>query len=298
MRAVLRPRDAHDTSLVSAEYRPGRRASSLGVGEVRVRVRVGSRRRVARRPELDLVEDGAAGDREVGHGGAAEGEGIEHGSHRALHAAETARGERVVAAEGPLLDGVVGETDGDGGKGMGGVGAERARVVRPVTERGRVAATRMSRAGAGTSGPATIATRATRRSPQTSTARGGWGSAPEREPPTVATVASNSGAGTMPCTRAAPNTVAESAGVSPPPPRGSYHCRLAPVPARSVSRAARVLSESPSEGGGGREGSAHRAVTSPTYAPLARRREEDDMSDASAIRRSVHARARATPRCV
>lgn len=91
---------------------------------------------------MDLVEDCAAGDLEVGHGGAAEGEGIEHGSHRALHAAETARGERVVsvgvagAAEGPLLDGVVGEADGDGGSGMGGVGAERARVVRPVTERG------------------------------------------------------------------------------------------------------------------------------------------------------------------
>ena len=118
---------------------------------------------------------------------------------------------------------------------MGGVGAERARVVRPVTERGEGGGDAHVARGGGDvgarddrdEGDAALA-------PDEHGARG-WGSAPEREPPTVATVASNSGAGTMPCTRAAPNTVAESAGVSPPPPRGSYKLQ-----ARAGSRQERV----------------------------------------------------------
>ena len=70
----------------------------------------------------------------------------------------------------------------------------QARVVRPVTERGEGGGDARRARGRGRrarddrdEGDAALA--------PDGTARGGWGSAPEREPPTVATVASNSARG-------------------------------------------------------------------------------------------------------
>ena len=137
---------------------------------------------------------------------------------------------------------------------------------------GSVRVTRSSRASGATPAPARSVATATLRSPQTRIAR------PPLAPDALATNASRSGEGRMPCTRADRNTVVESKGTSPFALKGSYHFRLAPVPASRVSCARgnapsdAVSAASASSPVGG---SAQSAVTSPTYTPRVSRREGD-----------------------
>ena len=155
---------------------------------------------------------------------------------------------------------------------------------------GSARVTRSSRASGATPAPARSVATATLRSPQTRIAR------PPLAPDALATNASRSGEGRMPCTRADGNTVVESKGTSPPALKGSYHFRLAPVPASRVS-CARGLA--PSDAGSAASasspvgGSAQSAVTSPTYTPRVSRRGDDIAGSRRSASRSAR---RAQPR--
>ena len=131
---------------------------------------------------------------------------------------------------------------------------------------GNVRSTRRDRASQPTS---FRLTKQTRRSPHTKIAR----------PPLLSsdvTNASSVGAGRMPCTLAEGNTSSDSNGMSPPTLNGSYHRKLAPMPASRVSCAPVAVGSAasgPSPFVGGV--SAQSAVTSPTYVPRVKRRGDD-----------------------